>query len=88
MVENKSKIMDDLKANLRVQTNFKKRLMNTSFNAIFKSFVSDFYRFKETDPKEVMVTMPQELYRAPRNDNVLRSSLRRSFRLVLVEKTF
>ena len=42
--------------------------------------VSDFFRFRETDPKEVMVTLPQELYRAPRNESVIRSGLRRSFR--------
>jgi len=46
------------------------------------NLVLDFFRFKDTDPKEVMVTMPQELYRSPRKENILRNSLRRSFRKV------
>ena len=59
--------------------------LNTPKNLMAKyvnltQIVSDFFRFRETDPKEVMVTLPQELYRAPRNESVIRSGLRRSFR--------
>ncbi|XP_063678284.1 uncharacterized protein LOC134814164 isoform X1 [Bolinopsis microptera] len=46
------------------------------------NLVLDFFRFKETDPKEVMVTLPQELYRPPQNENILKRSFRRSFRKV------
>ena len=58
------------------------RILNPFELHIYSRLVSDFFRFKDTDPKEVMVTIPQELYRAPRNENMLRNSLRRSFRLV------
>ena len=47
--------------------------------------VTDFFRFRKVDPKQVLVPVPDELIckPRPRNDNFVRSSFRRSFKLVL-----
>ncbi|KAL5252823.1 hypothetical protein ACHWQZ_G015556 [Mnemiopsis leidyi] len=65
----------------RIQS-YVEELLELPFRISRCNLVLDFFRFRETDPKEVMVTLPQELYRAPRNENIIRSGLRRSFRKV------
>jgi len=65
----------------RIQS-YMEELLDLPYRISRCNLVLDFFRFKETDPKEVMVTMPQELYRTQQSENILRSGLRRSFRKV------
>lgn len=59
-------------------------LLNLPYRISRCNLVLDFFRFRASDPKEVMVPLPDELFktRPEGGENFLRSSFRRSFRKV------